>query len=66
MLWMQRKGQSEVILTPHPLSVLSRSLAPGTAELAVGHTQLSAPAWRGLLCRTRKEGPLLRRVWGVS
>lgn len=66
MLWVEKKGQSEVTLTPHPLSVLSRSLAPGTAELTVGHTQLSAPAWRGLLCRTRKEGPLLRRVWGVS
>ena len=62
--WMQEKRQSEVILTPHPLSVLSRLLVPSTAGLVAAHTQRPAPSCRGLLCRTRQEGYLLRRARG--
>ena len=66
MLWTQKKRQSEFILTPHPPSVLSRLLVPSTAGLVAAHTQRSAPSCRGLLCRTRQEGYLLRRACGGS
>lgn len=55
------KGQSEVILTPQLLSILSCSFALGRAG-RLTHSAVSACKKRASL-EDRIKGPLLRRAW---